>query len=239
MTFITLSAGQRAYVCIRGPIAPGEKVAEDMGMAEASKNVLATLKTGDLVLFAPPDLAGGLLGRLGRRAWKRVALVVRDAEHAEPMIWETAPGGMARGRLRRLAKRLEAHIGRISVRRLNRPLTAAQCDELAAWRHAVGEAPIRRSLIDLIGGGEDGWLGRDQAVLGAPLPAELAAEGYQRIGLLDDPEHGGLPAERYTPRHFSERAGLGLRQGYALGPELPLTPAEAAGAGEGLTVQPA
>jgi hypothetical protein len=210
-------------------------------MTEASESLWATLETGDLVLFAPPDLAGWLLGRLGRRSWKRVALVVRDPEHGEPMVWETAPNGAAstRGRLRRLAKHLEHHVGRISVRRLNRALTPAQCNELAAWRREVHEEPVRRSLIDLIGDSEDGWLGRDHASLGAPLPAELVAEGYQRIGLLDDPARGGLPAARYTVRRFSEHETLDLRQGYALGPEIPLTAIGQASAGERLTVQPA
>jgi hypothetical protein len=210
-------------------------------MAEASGSVLRSLKTGDLVLFAPPALARWLPGRLGRRRWSHVALVVRDAEHGEPMIWETAPSGTAgpRVRLRRLAKRLQGQRGRISVRRLDRALAPMQSDKLAAWRRSLEARHSERSLLDLMGAGEDGWLGGQQATLSGLLPGELVAEGYQTIGLLDRPERGGRAAAEHTPRHFAEREDLPLKHNFALGPEIPLVPAEPAPAWEKLTPQPA
>lgn len=208
-------------------------------MVEAIESVSGSLKTGDLVLFAPQGLASWL--RLGRRRWKHVALVVRDAEHAEPMIWETSPAGAVSPgvRLRRLAKRLARYRGRIGARRLNRPLGSAQCDALAAWRAELQARRERGSLIGLMGAGDDGWLGADEPYLGALLPGELVAEGYQRIGLLTPPPKGGMAARWYTPNHFSERARLRLGLDYALGPEIPLTGTRETTARPTLTPQPA
>jgi hypothetical protein len=196
-------------------------------MAHAPDALLRSLKTGDLVLFAPPALARWLPGPLGRRGWSHVALVVRDPDHAEPMIWETAPPATSGPRvwLRRLAKRLEAHRGRISVRRLSQALAPTQSDKLAAWRGTLEARQSQRSLLDLMGAGDDGWLGGQKAALGALLPGELVAEGYQIIGLLDRPERGGRAADDYAPRDFAERENLRLSRSYALGPEIPLVPA--------------
>ena len=210
-------------------------------MAEAFDTLLRSLKTGDLVLFSRPALARWLPGWLSRRGWSHVALVVRDAEHGEPMIWEAAPADAAGPgvRLRRLAKRLSAHSGRVGVRRLDRALAAAQCDKLAAWRRSLEARQNQRSLLDLMGAGEDGWLGGQRASLEAPLSAELVAEAYQRIDLLDRPERGGRAADAYTPRDFGERANLRLNQRCTLGPEIALVPADQAAAWEKLTAQPA
>jgi len=210
-------------------------------MAQVPDSLLRSLKTGDLVLFAPPALARWLPGRLGSRRWTRLALVVREAEHGEPMIWEAAPAATTGPsvRLRRLAKRLEGQRGRISVRRLTPALAPAQRDKLAAWRRSLEARHSERSLLDLMGAGEDGWLGGQQAALGALLPAQLVAEGYQTIGLLDRPERGGRAADEYTPRHFAGREDLPLKHNFTLGPEIPLVPAEPAAAWEKLTPQPA
>jgi hypothetical protein len=210
-------------------------------MAEASDTLLRSLKTGDLVLFARPALARWLPGWLVRRGWSHVALVVRDAEHAEPMIWETAPAGAAGPpvRLRRLAKRLNGQRGRISVRPLNRALTPAQCEKLAAWRRGLEARHSKHTLLDLMGAGEDGWVGGQQAALDGPLPAELVAEGYQAVGLLDRKERGGRAADEFTPRHFAERGDLPLKHNFELGPEIPLVPAERTATWKKLTPQPA
>lgn len=210
-------------------------------MVEAIESVAGLLKTGDLVLCAPQGLPGWLPGRFGRRRWKHVALVVRDTEHAEPMIWETSPAGAADPgvRLRRLAKLLARYRGRISARRLNQPLGSDRCDALAAWRAELQARRERSSLIGLMGAGDDGWLGADDPYLGGLLPGELVADGYQRIGLLAPPSKGGMAARWYTPNHFSERARLSLALGYALGPKIPLTGTHETTARPTLTPQPA
>lgn len=209
-------------------------------MAEASHSLLSALKTGDIILVAPPALLRWLPGRLGRRSWQHVALVVRDAGHEEPMVWEAAPAGAAGPavRLRRLTKRLQQHAGRIGVRRLNRALEPEQCEALAAWRAEFAARQSERSLLDLMGAGEDGWLGGEQAALSAPLPPELAAQAYQRLGLLDGPERKGRPAQDYTARDFSQAESLRLNRGYALGPEIVLAGEPGADGWRELTAQP-
>lgn len=210
-------------------------------MVAAPQSLLSVLKTGDIVLTAPPALLRWLPGRLGRRSWQRVALLVRETEHDEPMIWEAAPAG-APGpavRLRRLAKRLQQHAGRTGVRRLNRALEPEQCARLAAWRAGLAVRPGADSLLDLMGAGEDGWLGDEQATHGTPLPGELVAQAYQRLGLLDGPERRGRPAREYSARDFGERQELHLNRGYALGPEILLSGEPPAGGWEKLTAQPA
>lgn len=206
-----------------------------------NEDVLGSLKTGDLVLFAPPPLFSWLPGRLGDRRWRHVALVIRDPEHSEAMIWETAPAGAtgAGVRLRRLAKRVSRHRGTISVRRLNRTLAPAQCEQLEAWRHELERRQNRQSLIDLMGAGEDGWLGADDNHVNTPLPGELIALAYQRIGLLASPHKGGTEARRYTPGHFGERSQLRLALDFAMGPEIPLGETGKTPARPTLTPQPA
>jgi hypothetical protein len=209
-------------------------------MAEPSQSLLSVLKTGDIVLVARPALLRWLPGRLGRRGWQHVALVVRDAEDQEPMVWEAAPAGAAGPsvRLRRLAKRLEQHAGGIGVRRLNRALEPERCADLAAWRAGLAARQGERSLLDLMGAGEDGWVGGEQASLNAPLPAELVAQAYQRLRLLDGPERKGRPAQDYTARDFSAREDLHLKRGYALGPEILLSGEPRSGGWQKLTAQP-
>lgn len=209
-------------------------------MAEAIDSLLSSLKTGDLVLFRRPRLARWLPEWCGGRHVRHVALVIRDVEHTEPMLWETAPAGAASAgvRLRRLAKRLETHAGRISIRRLNRNVSAPQLEKFAAWRREIEGRQVRHSLLDLMGAGEDGWIGAEDENLDTPLPGELVAEAYQRVGLLDGARTTGVPARGYTPRHF-EGEDLRLRLDYALGPEVPLTGAMQAAAPETLTAQPA
>jgi hypothetical protein len=211
-------------------------------MAETSQSLAGVLKTGDLLLVAPPAFLSWLPGRLGRRGWRYVALVVRDADHQEPMVWEAAPAGAAGPavRLRRLAKRLRQHAGRIGVRRLNRALEPEQEARLAAWRASLAARQGGdSSLLDLMGAGEDGWLGGEQASRTAPLPAELVAQAYQRLGLLDGVERKGRPAQQYATRDFSQQAGLHLNRGFALGPEILLAGETSAGSWQKLTTQPA
>ncbi len=210
-------------------------------MAEAPQSLLGVLKTGDILLVAPPALLRGLPGWLGRRRWQHVALVVRDAEDQEPMIWEAAPAGTPGPavRLRRLAKRLQQHGGRIGVRRLNRALEPEQCARLAAWRTGLAARQSEGSLLDLMAAGEDGWLGGEQASRNDPLPAELVAQAYQRLGLLDGPERKGRPAQHYATRDFSEQGGLQLKRSFALGPEIVLAGEPRSGGWQKLTPQPA
>ena len=191
--------------------------------------LLSVLKTGDLVLFTGQGLARGLFRCLGRSSWRHVGLVLRGPEDAEPLLWEAACEGPRRvTSVVRLAVRMAAFHGRMSVRCLNRPLAGAQCQRLEVLREEIAARPRARGLLDLMGAADDGWVGARRDNLGEPTDAELVAEAYQRIGVLDDVAHGGQPPSGYRPRQFAEGRGLVLKHGYALGPELLLRDAEPA-----------
>jgi hypothetical protein len=200
--------------------------------------LLSVLKSGDLVLFTGQGLTRGLFKWFGRAAGTHVGLVLRGPEDTEPLLWEAGFEGPRRGTLvGRLAVRMAGFHGRISVRCLNRPLAAAQCERLAAMRREVAERARGRGLLDIIGAAEDGWLGARRDNLGDPTDGELVAEAYQRLGLLD--ARGGMLASAYRPRQFAERHGLELKNGYALGPELVLREPDHAVDWSGISPQPA
>ena len=187
-----------------------------------------SLKTGDLVLFAS---AGSWLGRLGLRrpGWTHVGLVLRRPADPEPLLWE-AQGGQRYGTaLVPLGTRIARFAGKVGVRCLSRPLEGRQCERLEALRRDLARPP-EHGLLDLIAAAEDGWLGARPEHLSEPTDAELVATAYQGLGLLDAVETGGLPPDRFRPRHFAGSYGLELKNGYALGPEVVLqAPAPAAG----------
>ena len=189
--------------------------------------LLSELKSGDLVLFAGQGVTSGLLKWLGRSAWTHVGLVLRGPGDAEPRLWEAGSDGPRRGtRVVRLAVRMAEFRGRMSARCLNRPLASAQCRSLDGLQQDMAARTRAPGLLDLMGAADDGWLGGRRDKLGDPTDAELVAEAYQRLGLLDDATHGGLLPSAYRPRQFGQRHGLALKNGYALGPELLLRDAE-------------
>ena len=86
-----------------------------------------------------------------------------------------------------LAARLAGFPGRVSVRCLNTALdrrsTDARVDALR--REQLAERAPRRGLLDLMAAADDGWVGGKAEHLGEPTGAELVAEVYQRLGLLE------------------------------------------------------
>ena len=201
---------------------------------------LGALKTGDLVLFTGQGLARGLARWFNRSAWTHVGLVLRAPDAAQALLWEALVGGPRRGTIAApLAVRMARARDRISVRCLNRPLAASQCERLEALRQEVTERARPRGLFDLIGAAEDGWVGARRDNLGEPTDGELVAEAYQRIGLLDDIARGGRAPGDYRPWHFCASHRLDLKNGYALGPELVLRAAERAVGWTDMSPQPA
>jgi hypothetical protein len=201
---------------------------------------LSGLKTGDLVLFTGQGLARGLARWFNRSPWTHVGLVLSGPVAAEPLLWEALWGGPRRGTIAApLAVRMAGSGGRISVRCLNRPLAPTQCQRLEALRQEVAERARARGLWDLMGAADDGWVGTRRENLGEPMDGELVAEAYQRIGLLDDSARGGKAPGEYRPWHFCAKYGLGLKNGYALGPELVLRHADRAVDWRGISPQPA
>ncbi len=184
---------------------------------------ISGLKTGDLVLFAAEGRGRGLLRWWHRHSWTHVGLVLRELADPEPLLWEARDRG-TRGDpvVVRLAPRIASCPGRVSVRCLNQPLSAAQRARLDGLRRDWAVGAPKRGLLDLMAAADDGWVGAEAANLGEPTGAELVARVYQRLGLLDDVARGGTPPSGYRARRFGERAGLGLKHGYTLGPEIVL-----------------
>jgi hypothetical protein len=184
------------------------------------------LKTGDLVLFATGSWRDRLPW-LRRAAWTHVGLVLHRVGDPEPQLWETQDGLHRGATITPLVTRIARFAGKIGIRCLSRPLEPKQCEGLEALRGDLSR-PQSHRLMDLIAAAEDGWLGARPEHLGEPTDAELVATVYQRLGLLDDVEAGGLQPSRFRPRHFAGGYGLELKKGYALGPEIVLQQADRA-----------
>jgi hypothetical protein len=190
----------------------------------------ASLQTGDLFLFSGKGFASAGIKWLLGSTWSHVGLVVRPAVHdPRPLLWEATPcrdlvdvitGRPADGaRLVRLDERLATFPGDVSVRRLSKRLDADQHSRFADVLRQLHGLPYEKRWLELLLAVSDRIdLGREN--LTTLFCSELVAETYQRLGLLDDTDHGGLPSNEYTPRHFSDAHRLSLRQGFALGPEL-------------------
>jgi hypothetical protein len=201
---------------------------------------ISGLKTGDLVLFTDEGRSRGLFKWLRPRSWAHVGLVLREPGDPEPLLWEArGQGPRRRSVVVRLAPRIAGSPGRVSVRCLNQPLTASQRGRLNALRRDWTTPAPRRGLLDLMAAADGGWVGTKTEDLGEPTGAELVAQIYQRLGLLSDVAQGGPPPSRYRPRRFAARAGLELKHGYALGPEVVLHDHARAGAWSGARPQPA
>jgi hypothetical protein len=198
-----------------------------------------SLKTGDLVLFGRPALVRRMPGWLGRPRWTHLGLILQPPPDLSPMLFEVAPGDSGGTHLVPVRERLARFAGHVAVRCLDRPLDRTRVERLLALRRELAARRFERNLFDLVGAGDEGWLGAREDNLFAPTAAELTAMAYQRIGLLDEPAHGGLPAGRYRPADFAESHRLELKQGFVLGPELPLRRADGGTARTGLTPQTA
>jgi hypothetical protein len=188
------------------------------GMAEFP--AIDLFKTGDLVLFASTSWRDRLPW-LRRAAWTHVGMVLHRAGDPEPQLWETQDGLHRGATITPLVTRIARFAGKIGIRCLSRPLEPTQCERLEALRRDLVQ-PASHGLMDLIAAADDGWLGARPEHLGEPTDAELVATVYQRLGLLDDVEAGGLAPSRFRPRHFADGHRLELRKGYALGPEIVL-----------------
>jgi hypothetical protein len=185
--------------------------------------VASLLKTGDIVLFGRRGLVPGMVSWFHRSPWAHVGLVLRRPDDPEPLLWEARGDGPRRGTvLVQLTARIADFPGKISARCLNRALSATECARLEALRVELASRAQQSGLLDLMGAGDDGWLGAKPEHLGCPTDGELVAEAYQHLGLLDDVERGGRLPSRYRPGQFAEGYDLALKNGYALGSEIVL-----------------
>ena len=83
----------------------------------------------------------------------------------------------------------------------------------------MNNIPYEKSLIQLIKSVLDFTrFNKNKEDLSSVFCSELVAESYQKMGLLDDIDMGGLPSNEYTPADFSEQKDkVKLNNNYRLG----------------------
>ena len=193
-----------------------------------------SLKTGDLVLFSGKSTFSNLIKLASGGKWSHVGLVLVEPDRPdEPLLWEATTlcdvpdvevGAVEPGiQLVPLRARVERYDGEVTCRALNRPLGEEQIARLTAARGALGRRAFEGRKLELARAVYDGPGGASRREdLSTVYCAELVAEAYQAMGLLPEwPE--GLPSNEYVPLDFCEERGLKLLDGFALGPEVPLT----------------
>ena len=150
-----------------------------------------------------------------------------------------APGAACCGRPRPPARRAAGRLRRLgqAARRSMPAGSACGCSTARSARRSARRsppggagprgAPERASLLDLMGAGEDGWVGGQRPRSTSRCRPSWSPGSTSVSACSTTSERGGRPAERYTARDFGERGACALKHGYALGPEILLhDPAE-------------
>lgn len=190
------------------------------------RDLRGKLKTGDVVLMEGRGAEHGALVLATGSRWTRVGQLVVipswDAvlvlEAARPRNAVDVVSGLERrnARLAQLSERLAAHVGRLALRRLSKPLTATMEEVLQRFRREGRPHDDRsKALAKAV------W-GQAHGVDLSPLfSAECLAESWMLMGLL---ARAPVSAD-YVPRDFSAdpRRPLPLRQGYELEEEVLLS----------------
>jgi hypothetical protein len=194
------------------------------------------LNTGDIVLFdgKGPISVGIKMGCLFSK-WSHVGLVIKIDDPAFPMVMlyesttisniEDAETGVERKgvQLVPLSTRLEKYNGNIGIRHL-------KCSEddrhelrrsFASTREKFNGRPYEKSKIELVKSAWDGPGGKNQPDTSSLFCSELAAETFQRAGILPGPSmRGYMSSNEFTPNNFSTERKLQLMTGYSLSDEL-------------------
>ena len=202
------------------------------------EEALGELGTGDLVLFAGTTKFSRSIRLLTGGAYSHVGVVVRTPDFdGQVLLWESTRlmdervqdvehGGVFEGvQLLSLAERIEHYEGKGAVRRLVPEIDAAMDAALTQRRGELARRPFERSRLELLRAAYDGPFGDSAGErLESLFCAELVAEAYQAMGLLQEASEGGLPSNEYTPADFAAQRDLQLLRGYRLGPERILKP---------------
>lgn len=187
-------------------------------------DVRNNIKTGDIILFSGKGGISHGIKLVTNSKWSHVGMVLRLPDSKAVFLWESttlsnlkdAIDGVAkRGvQLVLLSDRLRTYSGEVSVRHLeNHEISNDEYMKLMRLREEVRNRPYEEDKIELIKAAYDGPFGRNEEDLSSLFCSELVAEAYQRVGLLRDENHGGLPSNEYTPKDFSDRKNLQLEDG--------------------------
>jgi hypothetical protein len=186
----------------------------------AYSSVREELKTGDIVLMAGESLFSRSIRCFTGSRWSHVGMVVRIPDLDAVLLWESTTSGHPddhstpegqkpkRGvQLPPLSKRVRDYDGQVALRQINQPLSSDQIGRLTRFRHEVKDRDYDYDALELLRSAMDeGLFWRNREDLQSFFCSELIAEGYQRMGLLEESK----PSNEYTPDDFAQGAGARL-----------------------------
>jgi len=193
------------------------------------KNLRATLKTGDIVLFSGKSPVSAMIKLTTKSPWSHVGMVMRLESYDTVLLWEstglkdipdvedgTAEMGV---QLVPMSERVASYDGEVSLRSIDN----YTCDEttyqtLSKFRRAERKKPFDWNILEAFKAAYDGPFGKNNEDFAAYFCSELVAETYEKMGLLPGTE----PANEYTPRDFSSAESLALLRGAQLENEMPI-----------------
>lgn len=174
---------------------------------EAVENLLASARTGDLVLFSGKGLISGSVRLFTRSRWSHVGMVLRCGKTGAALLLEATNtdesvdidlGRPVRGvQVVSLAQKLRAYDGTIALRRLELEERPAGLDEdvreiAELWRYREYKDFTATLLLDMLS-----FRPRPQRVH-AVFCSELVAEIYKRLGVMCR----GVRSSRCVPGDF-------------------------------------
>lgn len=173
-----------------------------------------SLNTGDIVLFGGRGILSWLIKRGTKSDYSHIGVVVRAEDQDMLLVLEsTTLSGKKGVQVNLLSERIQGYKGCIALRTLSRPISQSMSDSLRTFRAEIKGRPYEKSVWNLLGSIFNRVKGRED--LSSLFCSELAAEAYQRMGLLTEDR----PSDKYTPADFSERWMGRLEKGYALDDE--------------------
>ncbi len=171
------------------------------------------LLTGDMILFSGADIVSNFVKVFTRSKWSHVGMVVNIPEWDMVLLWESTTLSKIRdirtGTVRQgvqlvpLSERIKAYKGVMAVRLLDVERTYVMREALAKLRVEVSGRPYEQDKVELFKSAYDFFGGKNEEDLSSLFCSEMVAEGYQRMGLLDEwPK--GLPSNEYTPANLAD-----------------------------------
>lgn len=188
-----------------------------------------TLNTGDIVLFEGDDILSATIELGSRSAWSHIGMIVKLGNLRATLLWESfalphgiiglegnTTGVMSASFEDRL--KVMKHTKRVAVRKLNKPLSAAQETILESAREEFKHKHYETNILELVGAAFDFTGFNNTPDLSTIFCSEMVAEVYQRLGLLDL----SIPSDEYVPGDFVNPK-LALLQGFELGELISVT----------------
>ncbi len=183
--------------------------------------IRSKLKTGDMVLFSGKGIVSNFIKVFTSSPYSHVGMVVKIHEWDMVLLWESTTlskikdirsGTVRQGvQLVPLSERVKSYQGTMGVRFLNIQRTYLMDEALAKLRREVSGRPYEENKLELFKSAYDFFGGKNEEDLSSLFCSEMVAEGYQRMGLLEEPPKG-LPSNEYTPANLADYS-LELLQG--------------------------